>query len=289
MLLSTAIDQYITSLAGARADATVKWYQNRLTTLLRYCGDRPVDQITIEDLESYRATIAKGHSPYTTHGHCRATRALWKWLRKRGHVPSNIALEVQLPRLPSNPPKHIARDDIARLLNVAKRTRDRAIILILASSGCRVGGLAHLTREEIDLEHGIILCHEKFDRANTYYLTKEAIAALRTWIEENPTGPLWTSNTGGSLTESGIYQILKRLAKRAGLEEHRWNPHAFRHQKARELLENGASLADVANILNHRDESVTARFYARWTNEEVHKRFQQFSQQTYETNGEDEK
>lgn len=286
MLLSTAIEQYVTSLAGARADATVKWYQNRLSALLRHVGDTPVDQITIEDLESYRAAIARGRSPYTTHGHCRATRALWKWLRKRGHVPSNIALEVQLPRLPSNPPKHIARDDIARLLNAATRNRDRAIILVLASSGCRVGGLAHLTREEIDLEHGIILCHEKFDRVNTYYLTEEAITALRAWLEENPTGPVWQSNKGGPLSESGIYQLLKRLAKRAGLDG-RWNPHAFRHQKARELLENGASLADVANILNHRDESITARFYARWTKEEVHNRFDQFSQQSYETNGEE--
>ena len=287
MLLSTAIVRFLDSLDGARADATLVWYRARLTALKTHIGDLDIEDITVEHLENYRASLSHNHnlSAYTIHGHCRATRALWKWLQKRGYIDRNIALDVALPRLPSNPPKHITSDDISRLLATATTARDRAMILVLASSGCRCGGIASLTRDDIDLDRGVIVCHEKFDRSNTYYLTDEAVSALRVWFAENSSPHVWPSTKGGKLTASGIYQIIKRIATRAGIEG-RWNPHSFRHHKARELLENGASLADVANILNHRDTTVTARFYARWTTEEVHQRFRQFSTQAYNTNEE---
>ena len=286
MLLSTAIAHFLDSMTGARADSTVVWYRHRLSALVSYLGDREIRGIATEDLEAYRAALSRkdGLSAYTIHGHCRAIRALWKWLQKRHHLDRNVALDVALPRLPANPPKHIERSDIARLLEAARTSRDRALILVLAASGCRVGSVASLTRDAIDLQHGIIVCHEKFDYTNTYYLNVEAQKALGSWLEENRSEYVWPSTKDGPLTTSGIYQIIKRIAKRAGIAG-RWNPHSFRHQKARELLENGASLADVADILNHRDTTVTAKFYARWTKEEVHKRFHQFSAPTYGTNG----
>jgi integrase/recombinase XerD len=85
-----------------------------------------------------------------------------------------------------------------------------------------------------------------------------------------------SKRNGEALMPSGVYQVLKRLAKRTGVTG-RFNPHAFRHNRAREAMNNGATLADVEQILGHSDGATTMRFYSRWDDHELKKRHSQFS------------
>jgi integrase/recombinase XerD len=82
--------------------------------------------------------------------------------------------------------------------------------------------------------------------------------------------------SGVFLTSGGLYLILKRLARRAGLGE-RFNPHSFRHAFAREVLRLGADLATVAQYLGHTNVLVTAKHYARWAEDELRERHDKFS------------
>ncbi len=201
MLLSTALDNFLVSKMGVNQPITIAWYRKRLKSLLEMYPDLGVENITPEHLDKWRADLAtrttrynnhptrpsintRGLSVYTLHGHIRAARALFRFCKRRGYTASNVAEDLKLPRLPKEPPKHITDDNIDKLLLAAQdKPRDYAIIIVLACTGCRVGGLADLTRDHVDLDAGIIETHEKFNQVNNYYLTEEPLAALRHWLE----------------------------------------------------------------------------------------------------------
>lgn len=297
MLLSAAVECFLTWKRGADKASTVKWYTAMLKTLLDACPDALVEAVTPEMLDAWRAALAgreryagtpsrlksnRGLSVYSLHGHIRAVRTFFKFCQRRGYIVVNPALDLRCPRLPAEPPKHITDDDVDRLLVAAgDNLRDYALVLVLASTGCRVGGLAGLERSAVDLKTGVIECFEKFDCVNAYYLSEQPLDVLRRWMAVCEGVAVFPNvRTGEALTENGIYQVLKRLAEKAGIAG-RWNPHSFRHRKARELLENGASLEIVAEILHHKDISTTARNYGRWTKREVQEKHKRFSRKRF--------
>lgn len=299
MLLQDAVNHFINAKRGVDDAATIKWYRARLKSLLDQHGETELKDITPEHLDQWRVTLtergkrytdhptrsaeAGGLSLNTIHGYIRAVRTFFKFCLKRGYLDRDPAADLKRPRLPKAPPKHITDTDVDRLLRVATG-RDRVVILVLADTGCRVGGLAGMTRDQIDLERGILHLQEKFNKTNEYYLTPQVLTVLHTYLKTTPPGKFnavfASQNTDAPLGTTGIYQIIKRLAQKAGVTG-RWNPHAFRHHKARELLENGASLELVAEILHHENIQTTAQAYGRWTQNEIQEKHRRYSRQDY--------
>jgi len=299
MLLSKALDNFTTSKVGVAKPATIDWYHKRLKSLVEKYGQLDITEVKPEHLDRWRAGLAsrqtryddhptrpsvntRGLSAHTLHGHVRAARSFFRFCFRRGYVERNPATDLAFPPLPNQPPKHITDEDIDRLLAAAEgNPRDYALVITLANSGCRIGGLKWLKWDDVDLDAGAFEVREKFNCVNEYYLVGDARAALRDWREECGCEVVFpNSRTGKQLSYHGLYLVVKRLARKAGIEK-RWNPHSFRHHKARELLDNGASLETVAEILHHKDVGTTAMFYARWTRQEVKKKHDRFSRQRY--------
>ncbi|MBN1956041.1 MAG: tyrosine-type recombinase/integrase, partial [Anaerolineae bacterium] len=115
-------------------------------------------------------------------------------------------------------------------------------------------------------------------KARYVYLKERTTDALRSWLSVRPSGKGDAVFVGlrGPLTESGIYQVLRRLAKAADIEG-RHNPHSMRHGWARGALRNGADISDVSQILGHSDIAVTVKFYGQWADDELKERHDQFS------------
>lgn len=117
-------------------------------------------------------------------------------------------------------------------------------------------------------------------KSRTVYFNSRTKKALSEWLKVRPESEsdavFLSKKTYKALTPSGIYQVLKRLAERGGVEG-RFNPHSFRHGWAKEALRNGASIADVAQVLGHEDEQVTMRFYSQWAKPELKERHSKFS------------
>ncbi len=299
MLVLEALDNFLVFKDGATKKETVKWYRKRLKSLAKMYGDLDITEIKPEHLDRWRADLVnrttrydhhptrpsintRGLSVPTQHGYVRAVRAFFRFCLRRGYIEHNPAMDLGLPRLPKQEPKHITDEDIDQLLEAAKgNPRDYALVIVLSSTGCRIGGLKELRWDQVDLDAGVIKSQEKFDCMHDYYLIEDAKTALRTWREECK-GEIVFSNitTGAPLTYYGLYQVIKRLAKKSGVSG-RWNPHSFRHHKARELLNNGASLEIVAEILGHSDVATTANAYARWTKKEVQEKHGRYSRQKY--------
>jgi integrase/recombinase XerD len=245
--------------------------------LIDATNDPPAKTITSADLYHWHESLESRHlSPHTIRSHLRACRILFRWLHDEGHIDSNPAARLRLPRPPDCPPKAISETDIQRLIDTATSARDRAIILFLADSACRAGALCSLRLADLDLEHHRATVTEKGNRTRRVYFGKRTATALTAYLEdrENDEEQLFTGQRG-ALTTSGIYQILKRLAARAGVK--RFNPHAFRHGWARAALRRGADLATVADVLGHSNVTTTHTFYARWNDEELQERHARYS------------
>ena len=291
MQLSTAMQEFDLSRVG-RSPATRAWYTRMLDPLIDFLDDAHISEITASDLRRWHVDLEGrdvrwgeqrpmengGLSPYTINAHLRACRIFFRWLLEEGYIDSNPTRRLDVPALPDAPPKAISNSDVEKMLEMAQAdgARSYAIVCFLADTACRIGGLVGLMIHDLDLEHRRAVVHEKGNHSRTVYFCEVTADTLRTWLKVRPDrGDHVFVGQRGPLTGSGVYQILKRLAKMAGVK--RFNPHAFRHGWARGALERGADLGTVAHVLGHSDIHVTHKFYARWSDEELAQRHDRYS------------
>jgi len=266
-----AIELFLAALEGVKAPATVHWYSHRLAGLEARLGDCRLAQLTHSDLRQWRSALVRRNlSSWTRHGHVRAVRRLFRWLEIEGHTEKNLAARLELPPLDFVPCRGIDFADMLAMVRAARDSpRDYALVLLLADTAARVGGVAGLTVKDLDLSGGRAFVREKGSKTRPVYFGPRTAEALAAYIDQRRTGPVFLSEKGGRrLLEGGIYRVLKRLAARAGVTDH-WNPHSFRHGAARAMLRRGANLAQVSQILGHSDVSVTVKFYGSFVDEEL--------------------
>ncbi len=297
MLLSEAIDALATATrADGRSMRTVENYHQQLGHLVDFLGDRDVATIKIADLRSYAADLRDrtqrftdhpliapkegGFSPFTVATRLRAVKRLFNWLTEEGILPDNPARRLKLPRLPQKEPKAISLETFVQLLAATAgdsptQLRDRAVLLLLADTGCRVGGLSHLRVQDVDLAAKTALVTEKGEKLRPVFFVAATADALAAWLAVRPAidGDWLFVNLGPKLaypqlTEQSVKEMLRRLRIRAGVQEP-VTPHRFRHAFAREYLRGGGDLATLSRILGHASVEVTARYYAVFTPTEL--------------------
>lgn len=287
--LNAAVQGFLEGQAGEVSMSTRQWYRRRLIDLCSFAGPVDLDEVTPALLRAYRAQLVeRGMSPHSVHGYQRATRRLFSWLVDEGCIDRNVARDVPLVKLPHQAPKALTDDDLDRLLArlPSEDVRDRAIILLLADTGCRVGGLCSLTLSALDLDNRCASVIEKGQRGRRVYYTEMTADTLALYLAVRPAGEsdaLFLSKSGTALTTNGVRLMLERVGKRAGVKG-RCNAHSFRHAFARSFLRNGGNLAALGRILGHTPGStVTARYYAVWDDRELqeyHDRYSPLANQT---------
>lgn len=298
MVLKTALKRFIYALDGEVQPATLDWYNSHLTTLLNELGDTDITNITIDDLRAWRHQQFHQHTRYATHPHrrekpggisiytkrgrIRALKRFFGWLCEETYITTNPAQRIKAPPKPSNrEPKAVSEEDILKLYHAARNLpRELALLHILDETGARVGGIANLKLGNISRNKRTLIVTEKGGKTRPVYLTEDGGIALQSWLNIRPNvdnnAVFITERTGTPLSTCGIYQALKRLAKTANVK--RFNPHSFRHAFAREMLNSGASLDTVSDLLGHSGITVTAENYAIWTKDEIKNKHHKFSQ-----------
>lgn len=281
--LFLAVEGFLDAQAGEVSDTTRAWYAYLLRNFAAYAGPVPPSSIIPSTLRAYRAhLVARGLTAHSVHGYQRAIRRLFSWLVDEGVMERNAALDVPLVRLPRQLPKALTDADLDRLLArlPSESVRDRAIILMLIDTGCRVGGLLSLTLDSVDIPNRTAIVTEKGERVRRIYFTEMTADALSLWRAVRPTADtpaLFLSQAGAALTASGVRLMLERVGKRAGVQG-RINAHSFRHAFARSFLRNGGNLAALGRILGHSPGSpVTAQYYAVWDDRELQEFHERYS------------
>lgn len=292
-------------LMACRADGlkpiTIRWYRAMLTPVAATLAGLPVDQVTVNHLRAYvvrlrerpayqdapqRAEQVAGLSAASLQSHHRALSRFFGWCKAEYALTANPIDRIRMPKTQRKEPKAVDLADLKRLLEATgddrQGIRDRAILLFLADTGCRVGGLLGLKPADVDLNYGRAVVYEKGDKTRVVPFTRFTAQMIRTWLTVRPSTAstlfcgLSNQKQATPLTYAGVYQILLRLKRKAGVQG-RVNPHSFRHGFAREYLINGGDLATLAQLMGHTNVQVTASFYAIFTMRELEERHHQFS------------
>jgi integrase/recombinase XerD len=263
------VEGFLALLAARRAPRTVEAYRRDLTAVGTWLG-KPVGRATTDDLERYLAELrADGLAATTIARRAAALRSFFRHQTLLGARADNPAAELDLPRRTRRLPRTLSPAEAERLVEAAAGTqprdlRDRALAELLYGAGLRVSEAVSLERGGVDLENRLVRCLGKGDKERIVPIGRQAAEALRRYLargrpflDRRHRPELFLNAKGGPLTRAGAFLILRRLAARAGLEPERVHPHLLRHSFATHLLENGADLRSVQEMLGHADLSTT--------------------------------
>lgn len=305
------LDQaFMDFLRARRADglraSTVNWYRSRVGALVAHFGPVRLQSVTVNQVRSYvislrgrraryvgasqRREVSGGLSLDTVQGHMRALRAFFKWCAGEYALDgwSNPMLRIKMPKLSRDVPKAASLADLPKLLDACgggmAGFRDRAMLLFLADTGCRAGGLLSLRLSDLDLAACSALVVEKFGKVRTLYFSQVTAGAIAFWLGVRPGGRsdfvfCSLSNgirLGAALSLGGLHRALRRLKKRARVSG-RVNPHAWRHAFGLGYLDRGGDPASLRRLMGHSDMSTTLTYYAVHSERELAEKHHQYS------------
>jgi integrase/recombinase XerD len=263
------VEGFLALLAARRAQRTVDAYRRDLADLARYLGRAPTTA-GADEIEGWLADLrGRGQAPSSIARRAAAARTFYRHLVALGLREDNPAAEIDLPRRRRRLPRSLSLGEVERLIDAANGTtprslRDRALIELLYGGGLRVGEAVALERGDIDLEARIVRCIGKGDKERVVPLGTQAIEALRRYLsrgrpylDRRRRPEIFLNAQGGALTRAGAFLVVRRLAARAGLDPERVHPHLLRHSFATHLLEGGADLRSVQEMLGHSDLGTT--------------------------------
>jgi integrase/recombinase XerD len=263
------VEGFLALLAARRAPRTVDAYRRDLAVLSAYLG-KPLADASVDELERYSAQLrADGLAPTTIARRTAAARSFFRHLQLLGARKDNPAAAVALPRRPKPLPKTLSPGEVERLIEAASGTqprnlRDQALVELLYGAGLRVSEAVGLDKTGVDLDDRLVRVIGKGDKERVVPVGRHAVEALRRYLsrgrpylDRRHRPELFLNAQGGPLTRAGAFLILRKLAEKAGLEPTRVHPHLLRHSFATHLLEGGADLRSVQEMLGHADLSTT--------------------------------
>lgn len=261
--------RYLAAERGA-SEHTVRSYRADLLDCVAFLERRALGALPDADARVVRGYLADLHArglARTSIARRLATlRSFFRFLIRRGRARVNPAREVRTPRLPGRLPAHLPIDQSEALFrqplgdDEAGR-RDRAILEVLYASGVRVAELSGLDVEDADLRDGSVRVLGKGRKERIVPLGRKAVEALRTYLgaREGTRGALFRNSRGGRLTVRSLHRIVRARARAAGLAG-RVTPHTLRHTFATHLLDAGADLRLIQELLGHARLATTQRY-----------------------------
>jgi site-specific recombinase XerD len=268
MTLSDAHQQFIGHLQGrGRASATILAYGKDVEQLVKYLeslGKTDVLDVTLEDLQSFMDKMAKEN--YTAKSISRktnSTKTFFKFLKTQGIISNDPATGLEHPKFENKPPRILTKTEYRALRDAARADyRIFAVIELLLQTGIRIGELAKLRVEDINIE-ATSLHVPAFEGTNErdIPLNAPAIEAVQKYLEIRPKSPshsLFITKTGRPLLIRNIRTAIDRYFKIAGIKDAKVND--LRHTWVAHHLQAGTSLVIVSKLAGHKRLSTTERY-----------------------------
>jgi integrase/recombinase XerC len=247
---------------------TVRSYRADLADFARFLAGVDRRDLARVDTRVVRAWVASLHArgldAVTVARRLAAVRSLYRFLARRGDVATSPARDVRGPRVPRKLVSFLPIDETAqvvdgRALGGRGRERDRAILELLYASGLRVSELAGLDVEDLDRAELTARVTGKGRKERIVPFGSRAAQALKRCLDGRDHGPLFVNARGGRLSTRSIRAIVRRAARAAGITR-RVSPHTLRHTFATHLLDAGADLRAIQELLGHSRLSTTQRY-----------------------------
>jgi integrase/recombinase XerD len=288
-----ALDAFRAYLALERglSERTVDAYGRDLEKLVAHMMVQGVHRPADVDAESLREFVYhlkdQGLQPSSIRRTISAVRTYFGYLVAEGVVAADPTDRVEVPRAGRRLPGVLTREEAARILDAPDPGdrffwRDKALLEFAYASGVRVGELITLKVRDVDLQEGLALVLGKGARERIVPVGRAALQAMIVYLREirpvlarnRAEGVVFLNARGTPLTRMGVWKILRKQVRRAGVTK-RVTPHTMRHSFATHLLEGGADLASVQEMLGHADIATT-QIYTHVEREylrDVHRRF----------------
>jgi len=279
--MRTAIERFIEYLRVERnaSPLTLKSYEEDLIALVLYLEEvkgRSVKicEVTTLDLRGFIAELQQaGYAKATISRKLACLRSFFRFAVREGWVEANVAKPLRNPRTGRKLPHFLSAEEIAKLLesppsSMASGLRDRAILETMYSSGLRVSELVGLSLEDIDFPGGLIRVRGKGRKERLSPLGSYAQKALKKWLtkrkpdpkgSKNDTQAVFLNRFGRRLTSRSVGRMLEKCLKQCGLDQ-RTSPHTLRHSFATHLLDRGADIRSVQELLGHKS-LITTQIY----------------------------
>ncbi len=247
---------------------TIDAYKRDLTCFLDFCTDNGKSNLKLisrSDLNSYVLYLRnKNYNPRSVVRKIASLRGFFKWLSGNQYIPSNPALALEQPKLPKRLPKVMTVLEIDEIFRSDLNKCERVITELLYDCGLRVSELVNLKLQDIDLKSKYIKCYGKGSKERIVPFGKKAKHAVENYLKEREniilknniknTKQFLLRESGKSLTRQDVYNFIRKLGEK--IHKH-ISPHTLRHTYATHLLENGADLRVVQELLGHSDVSTT--------------------------------
>lgn len=270
---------------------TVKSYREDLTQAVAFFSERigpnaSPTQITTRTVRAYLAWLSEqGYANTTIARRLAAIRSWFRYLCRHGWLDSNPCDGLRAPRKDKKLPHFLTKEEITRLLGAPSgddpfTRRDRAILETLYSTGMRVSELVAVDLDDLDLESGFIITRGKGRRERLALLGEPAQRAVRNWLQAREAlgerfknhAAVFLNRRGSRLTTRSVARLLERYLLIAGLDS-RTSPHTLRHSFATHLLDAGADIRGVQELLGHRSLSST-QIYTHVSTQRLHDCYQ---------------
>lgn len=205
----------------------------------------------------------KKYTPRSITREIASIKGFFKWLSLNGIIKHNPALAVEQPKLPKRLPKVLSIKEINELLSENMTVLDKAVLELLYAAGLRVSELCDIQLNNIDLNAKYIRCIGKGSKERIVPIGLKACSALKKYIKERDyilqkynlsTKYFFIKDNGKKLTRQDVYNFINSIGKNINKDI---SPHTIRHSFATHLLENGADLRIVQELLGHSDVSTT--------------------------------
>ncbi len=294
LALNQALEDYLAHLRKERglSENTLKAYTADIRSFVNWIPAETAEPAR-HQLVLYLSHLRSiGQKPSSVARTLSSLRGWFIWQKASKRLASDPCETLQNPQTQKRLPQVLTVNEVSALLGAADQQRDRAIIELLYGAGLRVSELSGLNRFDINYSQGQLRCTGKGAKERIVPVGRQAIEALNEYLAQAPikateappqaacipkrrtrvAEPLFVNRQGKRLSRLVIWQIVKRLARRANIKK-KLSPHTLRHSFATHMLENGADLRTVQELLGH-SNVVTTQLYTHLSRQHLRLAYQ---------------
>ena len=283
--MEQAIEQFITYLhnvkkTSANTELSYRRDLKKVILFLRSKGLTDLVDIKKEDLEEYVASMKEQHfATATVSRNIASMKAFFHFLCQEKLIEKDISESLKAPKIEKKMPEILTTEEVVRLLeqpsgDSPKEVRDKAMLELLYATGIRVTELITLKISEVNLPMSFIVCRDAhkeraipFGMAAKNALIKYLTEAREQMVEDKSSDILFANCSGSPMSRQWFWKLIKYYSKKAGITAD-ITPHTLRHSFAAHLVENGADLRSVQEMLGHSDISTT-QIYANMNHNRI--------------------
>ncbi|MEG1495042.1 MAG: site-specific tyrosine recombinase XerD [Bacilli bacterium] len=284
LIIDKEINEYLEAVAFEQQLSinTAKSYKNDLNLYKDYLIGKNITSIKnveSKDISNYLAKLSKESYAITSIAHkLTSIKNLHKFFLKTGKIKTDVSLLIDRPKLKRSLPITMSISDVNNLLDIDLKTvfdyRNKAMLELLYGTGMRISEIISLTFQDVDFENSVIRCLGKGKKERIIPLGEYASSYLKMYLDvrfnlvkKTKVEYLFLNNHGKGITRQGLFKILEKILKEKNLNSN-ITPHTLRHSFATHMLEGGADLRAIQELLGHADIATT-RIYTHISNQKV--------------------